>query len=302
MTQRRSHLDSLAVGLLVGCCFLWGLNQVAVKVALPELPALVQAAVRSLAAALLVLLWSRWRGIALFDRDGSLPGGLLAGLLFAAEFGCIFVGLQYTSASRMVVFIYLSPFIVALGMPFIAASERLSAVQIGGLVGAFAGVAWAFAGGFSEPSIGPRQTFGDALGVMAAVLWGATTLAIRGSRLSVASAEKTLFYQLAVSGLALAAAAYFRGDQWPASLSPLVWTSVVFQAVIVSFASYLAWFWLIRNYPATQLASFSLLTPVFGLLLGATLLDEPITMRLLVALATVAAGIFVVSRKSRGAV
>ncbi len=301
MNQRSLQLDGRAVGLLVACCFLWGLNQVAVKVALPEVPALIQAALRSLVAAVLVMLWSRWRGIALFERDGSLPGGLLAGLLFAAEFGCIFIGLQYTSASRMVVFIYLSPFIVALGMPFIAASERLSALQIAGLVAAFAGVAWAFAGGFSEPLVGPRQALGDALGVLAAVFWGATTLAIRGSRLSVASAEKTLFYQLAISGLALAAAAVFSGAQWPSALSPLSWSSVVFQAVVVSFASYLVWFWLIRHYPATRLASFSLLTPVFGLLMGAVLLDEPITLRLIVALLTVAAGIYVVNRKPRAA-
>ncbi|WP_418318286.1 DMT family transporter [Piscinibacter sakaiensis] len=299
MNQRKDHLDTLAVGLLVGCCFLWGLNQVAVKLAIPEVPALVQAAVRSIAAALLVLLWSRSRGIPLFERDGSLPGGLAAGLLFAAEFACIFIGLQYTSASRMVVFIYLSPFVVALGMPFIAHGERLSALQIGGLVGAFAGVAWAFAGGFSEPVVGPQQLLGDALGVLGALLWGATTLTIRGTRLNVASAEKTLFYQLAVSGVALAAAAFVSGERWPIDLSPTAWSSLLFQAVIVSFASYLIWFWLIRHYPATRLASFSLLTPVFGLLLGALLLGEPITLRLVVALVAVAAGIYIVNRRPK---
>ncbi len=299
MKQRSDSLDSLAVSLLVVCCFLWGLNQVAVKLALPEVPALVQAGVRSLIAAALLLVWSRWRGIKLFDRDGSLPGGLLAGLLFAAEFGCIFIGLQYTSASRMVVFIYLSPFVVALGMPFIASSERLSALQMGGLLAAFGGVAWAFAGGFTDPVAGPNQLFGDALGVIAALLWGATTLAIRGSRLSVASAEKTLFYQLGISGIALSAAALVTGENWSSSLSPLAWSSILFQGVIISFISYLTWFWLIRHYPATRLASFSLLTPVFGLLLGALLLGEPITTRLLIALTTVAIGIYVVNRKPR---
>ena len=74
--------------------------------------------------------------------------------------------------------------------------------------------------------------------------------------------------------------------------------SLAFQIVVVTFASYLVWFWLIRHYPATRLASFTMLTPVFGLLLGALLLAEPITARLLVALATVAAGIFLVNRKT----
>lgn len=301
MTQRKSQLDTLAVVSLIGCCFLWGLNQVAAKAALPEVPALQQAAIRSLGGALLVWAWAMFRGIRLFDRDGTLPGGLLAGLLFAVEFGCIFLGLQYTSASRMVVFIYLSPFVVALGMPFISQSERLSAVQLTGLVAAFGGVAWAFAEGFSQPAVGQKQWLGDALGVAAGVLWGATTLAIRGSRLTGAVAEKTLLYQLAVSGVALALAAFAQGAQVPAQLSFVAWSSLFFQMVIVSFASYLLWFWLMRHYPATRLASFTLLTPVFGLLMGAMLLGEPITARLVVALAAVAVGIVLVNRPARAA-
>ncbi|MEO8836955.1 MAG: DMT family transporter [Caldimonas sp.] len=298
MSERKPHLDTVAVTLLVGCCFLWGLNQVAAKAALPEVPALWQASLRSGGAVVLVWIWARMRGIALFEHDATLPGGLLAGALFAAEFFCIFIGLQFTSASRMVVFIYVSPFVVALGMPMIARSERLHAVQIAGLVLAFLGVAWAFAEGFARPAVGPLQWLGDGLGVLAGVLWGATTLAIRASALSQASAEKTLFYQLGVSALLLFTAVALRGTPFPHHLSLLAWSSLAFQVVIVSFASYLVWFWLIRNYPATRLASFTMLTPVFGLVLGALLLAEPVTGRLLVALATVAVGIFLVNRRT----
>jgi drug/metabolite transporter (DMT)-like permease len=296
MTERKHHLDTLAVVSLVFCCFLWGLNQVAAKVAIAEVPPLWQAAVRSLGGAALVFLWARLRGIALFDHDATLRGGLLAGLLFALEFGCIFIGLQFTTASRMAVFLYISPFVVALGMPFIARSERLGTVQVAGLVVAFVGVAWAFSDGFGHAA-GPRQWLGDTLGVLAGVLWGATTLAIRATRLAAASAEKTLLYQLVVSGAALALAALAVKQPWAASLSALTWASLFFQIVIVTFASFLLWFWLIRRYPATRLASFTLLTPVFGLLLGALMLDEPITTRLLVGLAAVATGIVVVNRR-----
>jgi drug/metabolite transporter (DMT)-like permease len=264
MSDRKSHLDALAVGALVGCCFLWGLNQVAAKAALPEIPALWQAAARSLGGSLLVWIWARWRGIALFARDGTGPGGLLAGFLFAAEFACIFIGLEYTTASRMVVFLYLSPFVVALGMPFIARSERLAWPQLLGLSIAFVAVASAFAEGFSRPAAGDRQWIGDALGLLAAALWGATTLAIRASRLTSASAEKTLLYQLAVSGVLLALAALARRTPLPAHLSTLAWSALAFQIVIVTFMSYLVWFWLVRTYPATRLASFTMLTPIFA--------------------------------------
>ena len=297
MSDRKTDLDALAVGALVGCCFLWGLNQVAAKAAMPEIPALWQAAARSLGGSLLVWLWARARGIALFARDGTLPGGLLAGLLFAAEFACIFIGLEYTTASRMVVFLYLSPFVVALGMPFIARSERLAWPQLLGLSIAFIAVASAFAEGFSRPAAGDRQWVGDALGLLAAVLWGATTLAIRGSRLTSASAEKTLLYQLAISGVLLALAALASGVPLPTRLSTLAAGALAFQIVIVTFVSFLVWFWLVRSYPATRIASFTMLTPIFGLLAGAGLLGEPVTTRLLLALVGVAGGIYLVNRR-----
>ena len=300
MTERKAHLDAFAVAVIVVCCFLWGLNQVAAKAALPEIPALWQAAARSVGGTALVWLWAASRRTPLFEPDRTLPGGLLAGVLFAAEFFCIFVGLQYTTASRMVVWIYIAPFVVALGMPLIARSERLSLLQAAGLVLAFAGVAWAFSEGFSQPQAGPKQWLGDALGVLAGVLWGATTLAVRGTALGHASAEKTLLYQLAVSALLLLAAAVLSGQPLPEPerVSMLAWMALLFQIVIVTFASYLVWFWLVRHYPATRLSSFTMLTPVFGLLLGAVLLSEPITGRLLFALAAVAAGIFLVNRKT----
>lgn len=301
MPDRKSRLDTFAIVLLVSCCALWGLNQVAAKLALAGVPPLTQAALRSLGAALLLLGWSAWRGTRLGERDGSLPGGLLAGLLFGLEFGCLFIGLQYTGASRMVIFIYLSPFVVALGMPFISRQERLSPAQLGGLALAFAGVASAFVEGFSQPSVGPRQWVGDALGVAAAVCWGATTLAIRGSRLSTVAAEKTLLYQLGLSGLMLAVAAPVAGEHWPAEWSAAVIGLLLFQTVVVTFASYLVWFWLMRHYPATRLAAFTLLTPVFGLLAGSLLLGEPVTARLLLALGTVAVGIALVNRPARAA-
>jgi drug/metabolite transporter (DMT)-like permease len=295
---RQSQLDSRAVTLLLACCAIWGLAQVAAKVALAEIPPLTQAALRSAGAALLVLAWSRWRGIALFERDGTLPGGLLAGALFAAEFGCIFVGLQFTTASRMVVFIYLAPFFVSALMPLVARGERMTALQWTGLAVAFGGVAWAFAEAFAPGAAAPpRQWLGDALGVAAALFWALTTLCIRGSRLGTAVAEKTLLYQLAVSAAVLALAAITAGEVWPARWSALSVGALAFQMVVVTFASYLVWFWLVRRYAATRLSAFTLLTPVFGLLAGVLLLGEPLTLRLMTALAAVIVGLLLVNRR-----
>jgi drug/metabolite transporter (DMT)-like permease len=298
MTERRTHLDSFAVLSLVGCAALWGLNQTATKLALAEMPPLLQAAVRSCGAALLLALWAGYQRIPLRPGRATLSGGLLSGLLFAAEFGCIFWGLQYTTASRMVVFIYLAPIIVSLLMPLIAPAERLRGRQWLGLAAAFGGVAWAFAEGFSAPAAGERQWLGDSLGALAAVLWAGTTLTIRASRLSTAAAEQTLMYQLVVSAVLLGGLGLVIGEHWPRQASALAWASLAFQTVVVTFASYLLWFWLVRHYPATRISAFTLLTPVFGLLAGVLLLHEPLTTRLLLALGTVALGIWGVSRRS----
>ena len=297
MTDRHQHLDPRAVLLLVGCCLLWGLQQIVAKATLPMMPPVMQAALRSAIAALLVWAWAASRGIPLFRRDGTLPGGLLAGLLFAAEFVCLYVGLGYTSASRLVVLLYLSPFVVAAGMPFIARSERLAPTQIFGLALGFAAVVMAFSDGFLRGGAGGQRWIGDLLAIAGALLWGATTLSIRATRLAVAAPEKTLFYQLAVSAVAMGAVSALRGEAWPAEWSAGLSASMFFQSVVVAFASYLVWFWMVRHYPATRLASFTFLTPLFGLLLGWALLDEPITPQLLLALCGVATGIWLVNRR-----
>jgi drug/metabolite transporter (DMT)-like permease len=299
MTDRRSHLDARAVTLVLACTALWGINQVATKVALAEIPPLMQAGARSLGAALLLAAWSRSRGLAVWSRDGTGRAGWLAGLLFATEFACIFIGLQYTTASRMAVFIYLAPFVVALGMPLIAPAEKLDRWQMLGLVAAFGGVVAAFAQGFTAPVAGPQQWLGDALGIAAAVLWGLTTLVLRASKLATALPEKTLLYQLVVSGLALAAASAAAGEAWPVRLTGASLWPLGFQTVVVTFASYLTWFWLLRHYPATRLSAFTLFTPMFGLLAGVLLLGEPVTARLLVALAAVSLGIALVNKVGR---
>jgi len=300
MTDRRTRLDTLAIVILVGCCALWGLNHAITKLTLAEIPPLLQAGARSVGAALLVAAWAGWQGISLSLRNGTLPGGLVAGATFAAEFACIYSGLQFTEASRMIVFIYLAPFVVALGMPLVARSERPSAAQLLGLAVAFSGVAWAFAEGLTgTPAPGKEQRWiGDALGVLAAVLWGANTLSLRGSRLATATPVQTLFYQLAVSGPLLLAGSWAVGEAWPApaQLSAQAWALMAFQTAVVSFVSYLLWFWLLRRYPATQVTAFTLLTPLAGLLAGVGLLGEPLTLRLGVACATVVLGIALVNR------
>ncbi|KIL97621.1 Permease of the drug/metabolite transporter (DMT) superfamily [Paramagnetospirillum magnetotacticum MS-1] len=294
--QRHSHLDALAMTLMVGLCALWGLNQVAAKLANAGISPVLQAGLRSGGSTLLLMIWCRFRGVRLFDADRSLKAGLAAGAMFSAEFALIYWGLEYTPASRAVVFLYTAPFVVALGVHWLVPSERLSRVQSLGLACAFGGILLAFGDNLSLPD--HRQMIGDAMLLAAAGLWGGTTVLVRSSRLAAIRPAKTLFYQLGVSAVALPVASLLLGEQGIIGQpSALVWASLAGQIVIVAFASYLTWFWLISRYPATRLSAFSFLTPLFGMMFGAVLLGERITWGLSGAMALVAAGIWLVNRK-----
>ncbi len=295
---RKPRLDGLAVSLILICCVIWGLNQVIVKMTLPVVPPLMQGALRSAIAAVLVGLWARHRGITLLERDGVNRAGVIAGALFAFEFCCVYWGLQYTSASRAIVFLYLAPFIVALGMPFISTTERLRAAQIVGLCLAFGALAFAFRDGLVGMAAQPsRQWLGDCLSVIAAAFWGLTTLWIRATALASATPERTLFLQLAVSAPIMALASVLAGEPMPQLGSMLAWGSLGYQSVVIAFASYLTWFWLLRHYPATRVSAFTFLTPVLGLVAGVVLLGESISAPMLTGLFGVAAGLWLVNRR-----
>ncbi len=296
-TIRKPHLDSLAIGLLVLCCAFWGFQQILIKSTVAEIPPLWQASLRMGGATLLLLLWCQARGVSLFTRDHTLKGGLLAGLLFAGEFAFIYLGLQYTSASRLTVFLYTSPFVVALLLPRVVPSETLKRMQWIGLVIAFCAVAIAFSEGFLHSSPVAGQWRGDAMGLAAGIFWGLTTLTIRSTRLSDASAEKTLFYQVGVTALVMPLLSLALGETWSLDYSAQAWTSLGLQTAVGAFASYLTWMWLLRHYPATQMASFTFLTPVFALVFGVALLGEALTLQLTLALVGVAAGIVLVNRR-----
>lgn len=294
----KTALDLRAVVILVVLCGSWGLNQVAIKVGLWGIPPAMQMGARSLLATLLVLGWCVFTGKALFERDRSLWPGLAAGLMFGLEFLAIFWGLQYTTAARAVIFIYLTPFVVALGGHFLL-SEPLGPRKLAGLAAAFVGLVLAF---FDELSLPSRAAlFGDALCILAAFLWGATTVLIKGSVLRQVSAEKTLLYQLAVSAMVGLGLSVLIGERLEVDLAVAVLPAFLYQAVWVAAITYVAWFALMREYPASLLSSFTFLTPLFGVAFGAAVLGEPLSIRLVAALILVAAGIYLVNRPARSA-
>ncbi len=296
MPARRSELDLLAIGLLLTCCFIWGFQQVLIKQTLPEVAPVFQAALRLMGATICLLLWCRWRGISLWQRDGSGPSGLLAALLFAFEFACIYLGLRDTSASRLTIFLYTAPFWVAACVPLLVAAERLRPVQWLGLLLAFGSVGFALQDGWSARADNPLQWRGDLLGLMAGALWGLTTVVIRSTRLGQVGAEKMLLYQIGGSALILPFISLAMGEPWNWAMPTWAWGSLAIQSVLGAFVTILIWMWLLGRYPVTRVSAFSFFSPLFALVVANLWLDEPWSLSVVVALLGVAIGIVLVNR------
>lgn len=293
---RKEHLEPFAIALLLTCCAFWGFQQVLVKATLADMAPIFMAGVRFAGAAAVLWLWCIWRGIALWQRDGSLWPGLLAGSLFAMEFICLFSGLQFTAASRITVFLYTAPLWAALVLPWFIRSERLSSVQWLGLLLAFLAVGYTLREGFTGGQTA-QQHWGDWLGIGGAIAWALTTVVLRTTRLTRLGAEKILFYQVAVSAVALPLLSLALGEAWNWHWSAFTAGSMFLQTVVGAFATYLCWVWLLGRYPATRMGSFALSTPLFALLFGALWLGEAVTADLLGAMAMVGLGITLVNRR-----
>ncbi|XQE68693.1 DMT family transporter [Pseudomonas sp. P3C3] len=295
MSALRKGADLFLFQLMLLLCAIWGSQQVAIKLAAADMAPLLQVMLRSALAALLVgllVVWQRsWQGW----LGSTWRAGLLAGALFGLEFFFIAEGLRHTSASHMAVFLYTAPIFSALGLHLLLPSERLRSLQWLGIGLCFVGVLVAFGAGTDWTRLDGRMLLGDLLGLCAGMAWGATTVVVRGSRLSEAPPALTLFYQLAVSLFVLLGLALASDQLGPPRWTPVAIGSMLLQAVVVSFLSYLAWFWLLRRYLASNMAVYSFMTPMFGVTFGVLVLDEPLSLNFMVGALLVLLGIALVS-------
>jgi len=291
--SQRKSVDATAASLMLLFCLVLGFQQVAIKGVAEDISPVVQMALRSALAVCLVGGLASWRGIRWADVGHHWGPGLLVGLGFAAEFAFIAWGLTYTLASHMSVFLYTAPIFAALGLHLWVPGEQLSIRQWWGVGLAFLGMVIAMtpSGAYSIEIL-----IGDTLGLLAGLSWAATTVVIRKTSLSEAPAELTLSYQLSVTALLLLPVAAISGQLMSAQFTPMALASLGFQTLIISFAALLLWFTLLRRYRASQLGVFSFLAPLFGILFGTLLLNEPLSINFIIGGGVILVGIILVTR------
>jgi drug/metabolite transporter (DMT)-like permease len=293
----RKTLNGQASAIMLLLCMIWGLQQIVLKATAADIAPIMQIALRSGAAALMVGLLMFCRKEQMSLSDGIWRPGLIVGFLFGLEFLLVGEGLQRTSASHVVVFLYTAPIFVALGLHGRLPSERLNTLQWLGIALAFGGVVLTFFGRSHQLAPVPGTVsplWGDALALLGGVAWAATTVVVRCSSLAKASASQTLLYQL-VGAFVLLLLASLVLDQTFINPTPMVLGALLFQSLVVSFASFLVWFWLLRHYQASQLGVFSFMTPLFGVAFGVWLLKEPLEPNFVLGAVLVLSGVVLVS-------
>ncbi|TFZ49793.1 DMT family transporter [Serratia proteamaculans] len=289
----RNNIDSRAAAAMMMICAIWGLQQVAIKAAEPDISAVLQIGIRSGIAALAVYLLARYRREKfVFDRP-TLLAGLCVGCLFALEFFFVSEGLRYTSASHMAVFLYTAPLFSAIGLHFVIRHERLSLIQWVGIAIAFGGVVFAISG-MSDRQGAENPLRGDIYGLLAGMSWGGSTIVIRTTGLANCSSKQTLLFQLSGACILLSLLA-ITTESVHFNLTTVAWTSLIFQTLVVSFISYLIWFSLLRHYQASSLGILTFMTPIFGILAGVVILGEPLQIEFVLGSILIVLGLIVVS-------
>ena len=294
--MKKSKIDLQGATLLLVFMAVLGLNQVGVKLVNEAMAPLFQVALRSLCAAPLIALFMLWNGKKFDVANGIFLPGVLCGVFFAAEFALLFHALELTSVIRVSIFFYTMPFWVTVGAHFLIPGERLTLLKTMGLLLALGGVALALN---DQSQMETKHALGgDLMSLVAGSMWAAIALTARVTRLSNTSPENQLFYQLVVSGLILLPLALMTGDTFRTP-SLFLFTIFAVQVVFVVAIGFTVWFWVLSIYPASDMASYSFLAPVFGVIFGALLLDEAISWSILVALLCVAIGILLVNHKPK---
>jgi drug/metabolite transporter (DMT)-like permease len=291
----RNSIDLAAAAMMLGLTFSWGVNSVAAKVSYTGYDPVFISIMRSVIGGACVVAWCRWRGIPLFARDGSLGAGVAVGLLFGVEFLLLYIGLERTTVARNTLLVNAMPFWMLLGGHFLL-GEAVTLRKFFGLVLAFAGLVLVF--GDKLGSYQGSMLTGDLLSLVAGIAWAGTNILIKRTNLTSVPAEKLLLYQLV--GAAVVGLVVMPFSDVPVRSFALAPTAaLLFQAMYVVAFTYVLWFWMLGRYPASSLASFTFLTPVFGVLSGALLLGEPLSINIFLALALVVAGLIIVNRPAR---
>ena len=289
--NKKNNIDLLGGTTLIIFSMLLGLNQALVKIVNYGIHPVFQVGLRSLIAAIPVLVFCILFKKKLSIRDGSFLPGVICGLIFALEFILLFFALEYTSVARSSILFYSMPVWLSIAAHFLFENEKLNFIKV---LGFSISILAVFIALFSKEETIQGNIVGDIFALIASFLWAAIVLIVRTTKLKNSSPEMQLLYQLVVSSiLVLPICFYF--DFYLREINIQIISIFLFQSLIIVAAGFLIWFWILSIYPASLMASYSFFGPIFGVFFGWLILNEEISIFLFVSLLLVSLGIYLIN-------
>lgn len=274
-----------ALAVLVAA--VWGFNFVVIEFGLGSFPPLLLSALRFLVAALPAVFFVgrpkvAWKWI--------IAVGVVLGI---AKFGLLFSGMANGMPAGLSSLVLQAQAVFTAVFAAVVLKERPGRLRIAGMTVAFAGIAVA---AVDEGASGP--VLGFTMVIAAAACWGVSNVLTR--KASPPDALNFMVWVSVVPVLPLAGLSLLiEGPERDlAALRGLDWSGVgviVYLAWITTVFGFGAWGFLLRTYPASSVAPFSLLVPVFGMSSAALVLGEEVSGLRWVAAVLLVGGVAVTS-------
>ena len=278
---------------------LWGGNPVAVKFSLLAFPPLTTAFLRFAIGIACIALWARWRGISLLPEKGEWRALWIVAVLFAVQIGLMNVGFHHTTGAMGSVLIATNPLFAVMFAHFLIAGDRMTPAKALGLAVAMAGTSLAL---FADADIAGLEfgAVGNWIVLSSAVMLG-LRLSLSARFVRRIEPTRVAMWQMVLSlPMFGAGALLFEEIAWDqVGAGPIA--GLLYQGVVIAGVGFTVSYHLMRRYTPSVMMSFNFVSPVAGVLFSAWLLGDRVGTLLLAGMALVAAGLYLVARRTRAA-
>lgn len=287
------ELSFIAGSAAVALCVLFGANAVAIKISLTGLGVFTTAGLRFGMAAGVIFLWAIATGRSFTIPKGSSRHLVVTGVLFAAQLSVFYAGISRTNASRGTLLANMQPFFTLFLAHFFIEGDRITWRKLTGILLGFGGVVCVF-----WERGGPAAEFqtGDWLVLTATALWAVNAVYVKRV-IHLFKPFQVTFYPMVIAVPLFVAAAVLWDAQPVSRWSTEVVGALLYQGLVTASFAFVAWNTLLKRYGAVAMHSFIFIMPIAGVSLGALVLGEPITLKIVLAMVLIVSGILTVNVK-----
>jgi drug/metabolite transporter (DMT)-like permease len=290
-TQPSNQELSLAAGVFtVLLCIIFGSNAVAIKLAFSGIGVFTTAAIRFAIAASVIFLWARFTGRTIALKKGQIHQVLIFSTLFTVQLSLFYLGLSKSNASRGSLLSNLLPFFILFLAHFFIPGERITRRKFFGILLGFSGVLFMF---LEETGVAAGFRTGDLIILLAVIIWSSSAIYLKRIISAFIPFQVALYSTLFSVPIFFLEALLWDGTMVTRLDAPVV-GSLLYQSLITASFGFVAWNTMLQKYRTVSLHSFIFIMPIAGVALGGLVLGEPITVKILLALAFIVSGILVV--------